>query len=258
MCFVVLLDKPKGITSRQACEIVKERLKAKKAGHSGTLDPNATGLLLIALDEAVKAMPLFERMDKTYEGIMHLHKDVEDAELENEAKKFVGKIIQKPPLRSRVKRVERERHVYFFDIVERNGRDVKFAAKVEAGTYIRKLVDDIGKNIGGAHLKSLRRIKIGSFDVKDASKIEDLSMEKAIRLEDALKEAKKVFVKEDYTQKVLNGCFVSKEWVEKIEGDIEKGDKVGLFVKGRVVGLGIVLLQKGRFIKTDRIIKCQN
>jgi H/ACA ribonucleoprotein complex subunit 4 len=119
MCFVILIDKPKGMTSRQVCEFVKEKLKAKKAGHSGTLDANATGLLLIALDEAVKAMPLFEKMDKTYEGVMHLHKDLELEVVEEAARKFTGRIVQKPPVKSRVKRIERERLVYFFDVVEK-------------------------------------------------------------------------------------------------------------------------------------------
>ncbi|MBU5688539.1 MAG: hypothetical protein KQA41_00880 [Candidatus Aenigmarchaeota archaeon] len=258
MCFVLLIDKPRGITSRQVCEIVKQKFKAKKAGHSGTLDLNATGLMLVALDEATKAMPLFERMDKTYEGIMHLHKDVDEQVLKNEVKKFIGKIVQKPPVKSRVKRVYRERYVYFFDILEKNGRDVKFITKVEAGTYIRKLVDDLGKNIGGAHLKDLRRLKIGEFDIKNACDIYNLSEDCLIELIRLLDNSKKIFLNKNFLSKVLNGYFIKKDWIEKIHGSIQKNDKVAIFVEDKIVGIGLVLLEKERFVKTDRIIKCQH
>ncbi len=256
MCFIILLDKPAGITSRQACEIVKDKLNVKKAGHSGTLDANATGLLLIALDEATKVMPFFERMDKTYEGVMHLHKDIDVGVLKKELEKFVGKIYQKPPVRSRVKRVTRERVVYYFDILEIDKRDVKFVTKVEAGTYIRKLVDDIGKNIGGAHLKSLRRISIGEFNIKDACEIDKISKKNMIKIEDALKEVKKVFIKDEFVKKVLNGEFVKINFIEKIDVNIERNDKVAIFFKDKIIGIGIVLSDK--LIKTDRIIKCQH
>ncbi|MEM5799217.1 MAG: hypothetical protein QXZ43_00920 [Candidatus Aenigmatarchaeota archaeon] len=256
MCFVILLDKPAGLTSRQACEIVKRKFKTKKAGHSGTLDINATGLLLIALDEATKIMPLFERMNKTYEGIMHLHKDVDEVNLKEEIKKFVGRIVQKPPVKSRVKRIERERFVYFFEILDRNERDVKFLTKVEAGTYIRKLIHDIGKNIGGAHLKNLRRIKIEDFDVKNACSIDNLSEKCLLKIEDFLKNIKKVYLNEIYLQKILNGSYIKKEWIEKINGTIGKNDRVGLFVKNKIIGIGLVLMKENNFIKTDRLIKC--
>jgi H/ACA ribonucleoprotein complex subunit 4 len=243
------------VTSRQACEIVKERLKAKKAGHSGTLDANATGLLLIAIDEAVKAMPLFERMSKVYEGTMHLHRDVEIEDLRKEVKKFIGKIVQKPPVKSRVKRVERERFVYYFDIIEKKYRDVKFVTKVEAGTYIRKLVDDIGKGIDGAHLKDLRRIEIGDFSIKDARKIDEIDEKYLIRIEDALKNVKKVHLKSEFAQRVLNGMPIKNSWVLKKEGDLKLEDRVAILLNEKMIGVGIF---KGNYIKTDRIIKCQH
>ncbi|MFH8080962.1 MAG: hypothetical protein QXO84_03750 [Candidatus Aenigmatarchaeota archaeon] len=257
MCFILLLDKPAGITSREACEIVKKELNAKKVGHSGTLDVNATGLLILAVDEATKIMPLFERMDKTYEGVMHLHKDVERDLLEEAIKKFTGKIIQKPPVKSRVKRVERERFVYFFEINEIDGRDVKFLTKVEAGTYIRKLVDDIGKLVGGAHLKRLRRIGIGNFSINDAVKINEIDRKKLVRLEDAVSFCKKIFLKESFLPKVLNGCFIRRKWVEKVEGDVERNDKVAIFVNQKIIGIGVILDGKF-FAKTDRLIFCNH
>ena len=93
----VFVDKPKGLTSFQVCEIVKRKLNAKKAGHAGTLDPNVTGLLIVALGKATKLMPLFLKLDKEYVGLAHLHKDVSLEKLDETIKKdFIGKIKQIP------------------------------------------------------------------------------------------------------------------------------------------------------------------
>ncbi len=100
---------------------------------------------------------------------MRLHSSVPEEKLKKEIEKFIGKIKQLPPVRSRVKRAIREREVKSFEILEiseKEGKDVLFKTKVQAGTYIRKLCDDIGKEIGGAHMLELRRIKAGIFEEK--------------------------------------------------------------------------------------------
>jgi H/ACA ribonucleoprotein complex subunit 4 len=101
--------------------------------------------------------------DKTYVGIMRLHKEISQKELEKTIEKFIGKITQLPPVRSRVKRAEREREVKAFKILEIDGKDVLFETQVQAGTYIRKLIHDLGLQIGGAHMLELRRTKAGIF-----------------------------------------------------------------------------------------------
>lgn len=101
--------------------------------------------------------------DKVYVGIMQLHKDVSDIQLKKAMHSQTGKITQLPPLRSRVKRQERVREVKKFEVLEREGKDVLFIAEVEAGTYIRKICDDVGKQIGGAHMLELRRTKASIF-----------------------------------------------------------------------------------------------
>ena len=95
---------------------------------------------------------------------MRLHEDVDDKKLNSEIKNFIGKIMQLPPVRSRVKREIREREVIGFKILERDGKDVLFKTEVQAGTYIRKLCDDMGKKMGGAHMLELRRTKAGIFE----------------------------------------------------------------------------------------------
>lgn len=127
-----------------------------------------SGVLPIALSRACRLNEYFMHRDKEYVGIMRLHKDISLQELKAEMQKFVGKITQLPPLRSRVKRALREREVKKFELIEKEGKDALFVAEVEAGTYIRKLCDDLGKQIGGAHMLELRRTKASIFNEKDS------------------------------------------------------------------------------------------
>jgi H/ACA ribonucleoprotein complex subunit 4 len=102
--------------------------------------------------------------DKTYVGIMRVHEEIPESKLKEEINHFIGKISQLPPVRSRVKRAVREREIKTFKILEIQGKDVLFETQVQAGTYIRKLIHDLGEKIGGAHMLELRRTKAGIFD----------------------------------------------------------------------------------------------
>ena len=185
--FAILnIDKPSGPTSFDISDFVREKLKGlgvRKTSHFGTLDPKVTGVLPVALNRACKLSGWFIKKNKTYVGIMRIHEEIDDERLKKEVEKFVGKIKQLPPVKSRVKREEREREVYSFEILERDEKDRKnvlFETKVEAGTYIRKLVHDLGKNIGGAHMLELRRIRAGIF--KENSIVNLYDFEKAVEL----------------------------------------------------------------------------
>ena len=124
---ILLLDKPAGITSHDACDEVKKILHVKKAGHAGTLDPMVTGVLVIALEESTKALRLFSGLDKEYVGKAHVHADFDINKIkELIKKKFLGKITQKPPKRSRVKREEREREILDFKILNHDKRNFEF------------------------------------------------------------------------------------------------------------------------------------
>ncbi|NCS71489.1 MAG: RNA-guided pseudouridylation complex pseudouridine synthase subunit Cbf5, partial [Candidatus Aenigmarchaeota archaeon] len=158
---VININKPSGPLSKYIDEKIGKIFQAKKIGHAGTIDPKASGVLVIALNEAVKILKILMKADKEYEGIMHLHNDIEKEKIEQAIKKkFIGKITQIPPVHSRVARKPRQRQVYSFDILEKNGKDVSFRIKVEAGTYIRKICFDLGQELGvGAHMKFLKRTK---------------------------------------------------------------------------------------------------
>ena len=137
-----------------------------------------TGILPVALSRACRLNDYFIHRDKEYVGIMRLHEEVSEEKLREVIKSFTGKIIQMPPVRSRVKRAPREREVKSFEILEISGKDVLFRTIVQAGTYIRKLCDDMGKEIGGAHMLELRRTKAGIFNEDNLVNLYDF--EKAI------------------------------------------------------------------------------
>jgi H/ACA ribonucleoprotein complex subunit 4 len=161
---IINIDKPTGPTSFTVSDFVRKKLKLNKTSHFGTLDPMVTGVLPIALGRACKLTGFFLGHDKEYVGIMKVHKDIGIKDVQkiiNE--KFLGKIMQLPPKKSRVKRQIREREVISWDLIEQEGRNILFRASVQGGTYIRKLISDLGELIGGAHMAELRRVRAGVF-----------------------------------------------------------------------------------------------
>jgi len=243
---VVLVDKPSGPTSHDVVQMVRKNLGAKKAGHSGTLDPKVTGVMLIALNEATKAVTVLMGMDKEYEGTMHIHEDFDSQKLEKTMKSFVGKIIQTPPVRSAVARRPREREVYIFEILEIRGRDVNFRTRCQAGTYIRKLVSDLGEKLGiGAHMTSLRRTAVGDFKLNECFPVEKIKKSDIIPLEEALHRVS------------LQGIDINKEQYQKIKNGapidyntVIKQPVVGLYYDNQIVALAKT---KGKRIFPDRV-----
>jgi H/ACA ribonucleoprotein complex subunit 4 len=164
---IINVDKPTGPTSFSIDKYIMKALNLNKTSHFGTLDPMVTGVLPIALGRACRLNEYFMHRNKIYIGIMKLHKEnISDEILQKVITKFIGKIKQLPPLRSRVKREIREREIVSFKILERKGKEVLFETEVQAGTYIRKLIHDMGEDeeIQGAHMLELRRTKAGLFD----------------------------------------------------------------------------------------------
>ncbi len=115
---IINVDKPAGCTSFDVVEKIKHLFNARKCGHFGTLDPMVTGVLPIAINRAVKLTDYFMHKDKVYIGKFRVHKEISEEKLKNEMKKFVGKIMQKPPVKSAVKRQLRERTVHKFEIIK--------------------------------------------------------------------------------------------------------------------------------------------
>jgi len=275
---VVIVDKHSGPTSAQITQWTKEIFGVNKAGHTGTLDPAVTGVLPIALGHSVKAMPLLVGLEKEYVGVMHIHKDVDANFLKETAVKFIGKIKQLVPKRAAVARRVREREIFYFDIVEIEDKDVLFKVGVEAGTYIRKLVHDLGQSLGtGAHMSELRRTKVGNFEekksfslveVKDAYEFWKQGDEKPLKkilipIEHAVENSKKIFVKDSAVEAICNGSPIYPIGVTRVQESLIAGEDVGIFtLKGELVAIGIakmdaekmVKAKRGIAVRTDRVI----
>ena len=255
---IINIDKPTGPTSFSISDYVRKSLKLNKTSHFGTLDPQVTGVLPVALGRACRLNDYFMHRNKTYVGIMRLHKEIEESVLREEIKKFIGKIKQLPPVRSRVKRAVREREVSSFNILEIEGKDVLFETEVQAGTYIRKLCDDIGKNLGGAHMLELRRTKAGMFneskmftlyDLDEA--ISELNNGDESKLREMLTPAEIVSelyetieVKEESLKQLLTGKpLFKKDLVKNSKFENNEGTIV-VYSKGRFVGCYKLILEE--------------
>lgn len=207
---VFLVDKDFGQTSFSAVYKVRKLVKVKKVGHAGTLDPHATGLLIICCGKKTKEISRFQDLKKTYTGIITIGKKTPsmdnetevteehsiDGITENEVLKirdeFLGTITQTPPMFSaikhkgkalykyarkgvEVKRVPREVTIYSFDITKIDFPEIHFEIKCSKGTYIRVIANDFGEKLGcGGYLSKLRRTAIGEFNVEDALTTQEL------------------------------------------------------------------------------------
>jgi len=178
---IINIDKPSGPTSFDISDFVRKKLELRKTSHFGTLDPKVTGVLPIALNRACKLTGFFIGEDKEYVGIMRIHKDISLEEIEKAVKKeFIGKITQLPPVKSRVKRQERQREIKNFKILEKDGQNILFRVECEGGTYIRKLIHDLGNALKvRAHMLELRRTRAGIFEEDKSATLYEL--EKAVR-----------------------------------------------------------------------------
>jgi tRNA pseudouridine55 synthase len=200
----ILVDKPSGLTSHDVVDAIRRKFGIKKVGHCGTLDPNATGLLIIVLGRGTKLSERLMGDDKVYEGTIKFGESTDShdsdgeltgsmpvmpmtlEQLNEEAATFIGDQMQMPPMVSAIKKngvplyklarkgieVEREPrlvHIYNFRFTDYAEPLGTFRVACTKGTYIRSLANDLGQKLGcGAHLTTLRRSASGKFDVADA------------------------------------------------------------------------------------------
>lgn len=254
-CSVVNIDKPAGPTSHEVVTWVKKILNVERVGHGGTLDPGVTGVLPAGIGSATKVMQALLPAGKEYVCVMELHDSVPEPRIREVLAEFQGKIYQRPPLKSSVKRVLRVRRVYYNDILEISGRLVLFVVGCQAGTYIRKLCFDIGEALGcGAHMKELRRTRVGPFkedehlcslyDLKDAYHfyIED-GDESELRkyllpIEFALSHLPFITVRDSAVDAICHGADLAASGVLELTSGIGKGDTVVLkTLKGEAIAL---------------------
>mgnify|MGYP001614294678 CR=1 FL=1 len=251
---IINIDKPSGPTSFWTSQFVKRALNLNKTSHLGTLDPQVTGVLPVALNRACRLNEYLMHRDKTYVGVMRVHKEISQEELEKELENFIGKITQLPPVRSRVKRAERIREVKTFKISEIDDKDVLFESQVQAGTYIRKLCSDLGEKIGGAHMLELRRTQAGIFSETDKKypAINLYEFEKAIEEykngnEKPLREIiipgeivatllPLIRIRKDVVKKVLTGSPIFKSFLAEDAPQINEGEKIVVLSEDKFIG----------------------
>ncbi len=208
-----------------------------------------TGVLPVLLNRATRLSNYFMKKDKVYIGKMLLHQDISEEELKKFMDNFIGKIMQKPPVKSRVKRVLRERTVNKFKIIKKEGRVVEFESDVQAGTYIRKLISDLGEKIGGAHMIELRRIRAGIFKINDSYRLEEV--EQAVKEwreknnEDLLR---KMLIPAEIVKQVVTSLQVKEEAVKgllngkplmnsDVDRKIPNSELFSVFFKERFIGI---------------------
>jgi tRNA pseudouridine55 synthase len=200
---LLLVDKPKGVTSHDVVDVVRRGLATRKVGHAGTLDPMATGLLLIGVGRATRLLRFLGGLPKTYEGSIRLGietttldadgdvvreagVDVTETQVGDAMRSLVGESLQRPPAYSAVKVGGRKLYeaaregehleaeprpirVDAFDVLSYEAPNVTFRVTCSGGTYVRVLASDVGAALScGAHLIALRRTEIGPYSVDDA------------------------------------------------------------------------------------------
>jgi len=246
MNIVINLNKPQNVSSQQAVRNVKQLFVARKAGHAGTLDPMATGVLLVCLNEATKITRFLSDLDKEYVVRMKLgertdtydstgkvigkadYQSVTENDIRHTLAGFTGLIEQTPPMYSAVKiggrplyklarkgivisRPERTVTIYRIDLLSVDKAYVDLKVVCSKGTYIRTLCDDVGNALGvGAHMVSLVRNRIGVFRIEDSLSMENPDREApyCCSIDSAISHLRQVVLDESSYQKTRNGMPV--------------------------------------------------
>lgn len=278
---IVIIDKPVGVTSRDVVNIVSKKFNTKKVGHTGTLDPLATGVLLVAINKATKLVDMLTSTSKEYiaecvfgistdtldvEGNVLSNEDaiISESDIINVLNSFKGTYNQEVPAYSAVKingkklyeyareKIDvklpsREVNIYDIKLVGKpkhqdNHTKIIFKVSVSKGTYIRSLIRDIAKRLNTVGIMTnLRRIKQGNFNIEDAVKLDDLTTDNIIPIKDAL-DIKCIELPEEIIKKVVNGAKIK---------NIYKEDKI-LFIKNNKE---IAIYKKdGDYMKIDKMI----
>ena len=237
----LVLDKPAGPSSHEVTAWVK-KMYGEKAGHSGTLDPFATGVLVIAIGKAVKLLQAIAKSDKEYVGVARFSKSPDEKRLLELFGEFTGRIYQTPPKESAVRKRLRTREIYSLKLLEISGRYVLFRASCQHGTYIRTLVKDIGELMGNkAELAELRRTRAGSFvegDTVILQDVADASDRWALLKPMESLPLKRIVVGNKAVDALTYGAKLARPGVIALDEGISRGEMVMLVTAaGQIIGL---------------------
>jgi len=254
---IVVVDKTRGPSSHQVTAWVGDIL-GRRVGHAGTLDPQVSGVLIVMFGGAVRLAPILLSHNKEYVCLMRLHGDASREAVDRVAAEFTGRIYQRPPKKSAVKRSLRIRKIQEIEVLDMEGRLVLFRVRCDAGTYIRTLCVHMGYALGVcAHMEELRRIRSGSFDETVAVTLHELADAAAAAREGdpeplrgmllppeaAVAELPKVVIRDTAVDAVCHGAVLAGVGVTGKEGGFGKGETVAIVTqRGELVGLGKALI----------------
>lgn len=264
----IALDKPQGPTSHEVVAWVRKMLNQERAGHSGTLDPMVSGLLPIGLGQATKALSVLLLGPKEYICVARIHDSIPREILQETIKQFLGPILQRPPQRSSVKRVTRTRTIYELEILEQVGNLLLLRILCEAGTYIRKLVYDVGEIIAvGATMAELRRSRVCQFEESDLVRLHDLyeaneilkesQNETKIRLlvkpvESAVAFLKQIKIRDSAVESICQGAQLAIPGILSMTKGIKKGEIVRVTSgKGEIVAIAETQLNEEEILTQE-------
>lgn len=261
----LLIDKEIGLTSRQEVNNISRLLGEKKAGHIGTLDPFADGLLIVLLGRSTKISPYLEGMDKTYLATLKLGEKTDSGDLtgnvvetskvpsltkdliEQIFMSFIGKQEQIPPMYSAIKiggkelykyaregkeieRKSRQIEIYELKLLSLMDKEITFIAKVSKGTYIRTLGEDIAMRLGTVgHLTKLTRLAIGPYSIENAKKTKDVKLEDLISTEKMLEFMPSIELDEELFKKASNGMHFRLNTKEELVLLKYKGEAIAIY-----------------------------
>lgn len=276
---LIPLDKPRGPTSHEVVAWTKKLLGVEKAGHSGTLDPPVSGVLPIGLGQSTRALSLLLMFPKEYRGVMRIHSAVPKKQLEGVIGEFVGEIFQRPPQRSSVSRQTRNRIIHELELTESEGNLFLFRVLCQSGTYIRKLIYDIGEIVGvGATMVELRRTKVGPLteekglvtlhQLNDAmyrlkSGDETLLRNLVLPIEASLGSIGRIVIRDSAVDAICHGARLGIPGILAVSEGVKKDDTVALMSpKGEIVAVGKALLSteevrtlhRGLASTTERVV----
>ena len=239
----ILVNKESGLSSNFFVQQIKEKIKAKKVGHLGTLDPLASGLLILAINRATKFSSYFLESDKSYDVEVEFgtSTDTDDStgkiiyqsntypsklSIKNELESFIGESLQTPPFFSALKYKGKPLYKYAregelitkpprkilitrIENLDIDSKICSFKIHCSKGTYIRSIARDLGERLGcGAHMKSLIRVSQGNFNISNAKNASDILEGDIISIEDAFKNLEKIKIQYNDEKRFINGATI--------------------------------------------------
>jgi predicted rRNA pseudouridine synthase len=227
-------------------------------------------VLPVALDKATRVIGILMHSYKEYVALMELHDNVDSNKVIETMKLFIGKIYQRPPLRSSVKRTLRVREIYSLDVLEIEGRHVLFKVRCESGTYIRKLCHDIGLLLGvGAHMRELRRTAVAHL-TEDLNLVTMQNLSEALYIWNRYKDdtllrkyivpmeyiaahLPKVLVRDTAVDAIAHGAQLAVPGIAILSKNINKDDTVAIMtLKGELVAVGRALMSSEEILKAEK------